>query len=138
MRRMENRMESMENRMRGDMRTQRGEMQSMGLSLQASLEEVKGKMADEIGTPRGGTTEPRRSVECVRPAMETGEVGTTRDAAIIKGETGKLGHEGMTEELKEGTETQKIKETTEMKTETWELEEVEEKLHETKHEHTHT
>ena len=69
------------------------------------VEDMKGIMV----APRGGTTEPR-SVECVRPAMEMGEVGMTSGATIIDGETCKLGHEGMTE---------KLKETTEMKTETW-------------------
>ena len=102
--RMENKMESMENRMRGDMRTQQGEMQSMGLSLQASMKEVESIMA----APRGGTTEPRRSVECVRPAMETGEVGMTSDATIIDGETETHKHEGTTETFSETREIEEI------------------------------
>ena len=68
-------------------------MQSMGQSLQASLNGMKGIMAivrDETRTveykmaaPRGGDTEPTRgSVDCVGPAMETGEV-VTRDAVTI-------------------------------------------------------
>jgi len=85
--------------MRGDMRTRRGEMQSMGLNLQAgqeamkaSMKEVKGKMANEMAPARGGTIEPTGSTNCVRPTMETGEVGMTRDATTIIGETKKLGH----------------------------------------------
>ena len=112
MRRMENRMESMENRMRGDMRTQRGEMQSMGLSLQASLDEVRGKMADWRMVPaRGGTIESRGSVEGVWTAIETGKVEETSDVTIIGGET-------------------------EIINEVTEIEEVEEKLHEINDEHT--
>ena len=71
------------------MRTQRGEMQSMGLSLQAG---VRGIMAPA----RGGATKPTRSVECDRPAMETGKVEGTSDATTIIGESNKLGHEGTT------------------------------------------
>ena len=104
--------------MRGDMRIQRGEMQNMGLNLQAgqeamraSMKEVKGKMADEIGTVRGGMTEPRGRAECVQPAMETGEFGTTSDATTIIGETCGVRHEGTTEKLKEVTETEKLTET---------------------------
>ena len=100
-------MESKMDEMRGDMRAQRGEMQSMGLSLQASLEEVKGIMA----APCGGATELRGSAQCIWPAMEKGEAGMTSDATTIKREINKLGHEGTTEKLKEVTETQKIKET---------------------------
>ena len=83
----------------------RGEIQCMGLNLQAG---IRGIMA----APRGGATEPTRgSVECVQPAMETGEVGITRDATTIIGETCRVRHEGTTEKLKEVTETQEIKET---------------------------
>ena len=85
--------------MRGDMRIQRGEMQNMGLNLQAgqeamraSMKEVKGKMANEMAPARGGTIEPTGSTNCVRPTMETGGVGMTRDATTIIGETKKLGH----------------------------------------------
>ena len=110
-------------------------MQCMGLSLQAGLEGMKGIMA----APRGGAAEPTRSVECIWPAMETGEVRTTKAATIINGETCKTRREGSTKKLKEvtekltETETQdlkKLKETTEMKTETWGLEEVEGKRQE--------
>ena len=126
---------NMEQALRGDMRTQRGEMQSMGLSLQAG---VRGIMAPA----RGGTTEPRGNVECVRPTMETGEVGTMSDATTIDGETCRTRHDGTTEKLKEvtemktETEMQKIKETKEKTAETWEMEQVEEKLQEID-EHTH-
>ena len=100
--------------MKGDLERKmdegRGEMQCMGLSLQAgqeamraSLDEVKGIMVPA----RGGTTEPRRSVECVWPAMEMGEVGTTSDATTIIGETWRVRHEGTMEKLKEVTETEK-------------------------------
>ena len=88
---------------KGDLRTQRGEMQSMGLNLQAG---TRGIMA----APRGGATEPTRSVQCVRPAMEAGKVEGTSDV-IIDGETCKLRHEGTTEKLKEATETEKLTET---------------------------
>ena len=134
-------------------------MQSMGLNLQAgqeamraSMKEVKGKMADEIGTVRGGMTEPRGRAECVQPAMETGEFGTTSDATTIIGETCGVRHEGTTEKLKEVTETEtekltetkgmteKLVETREesgIKRETQEAKEGNE-LKKVKDEHTHT
>ena len=84
--------------------------------IDASALRMKGIMA----APRGRMTEPR-SVECVRPAMETGEVGTTNAATIIKGETCRVRHEGTTEIINEVTE----------------IEEIEgDKKHETKDEHT--
>ena len=51
--------------------------------------------------------------------MEMGEVGMTRDATIIKGETGEFG-QGVTEKLTE-TETQELKEIEE----TQEIEQIE-------------
>ena len=78
---------------KGDLRTQRGEMQSMGLNLQAG---TRGIMA----APRGGATEPTRSVQCVRPAMEAGKVEGTSDV-IIDGETCRTRHDEVTEELNE-------------------------------------
>ena len=95
---MESRMDPNTQALKGDMQTQRGEMQSMGLSLQASM---KGIMA----APRGGPTEPTRSVQCVWPVMETGKVGTTSDV-LIDGETEtcRVRHEGTTEKTKEVTE----------------------------------
>jgi len=94
--------------MRGDMRTQRGEMQCMELSLQAGQEAIRAIARGEMRTidckmaaPRGGATEPTRgSANCIRPAMETGEVRTTSDATTIDGETCRTRHEGMTEKLK--------------------------------------
>ena len=99
------------------MQEMRGEMQSMGLNLRASMKEVKGIMA----APRGGTTEPRGSAECVRSTMEMGEVGMTSDAMIIDGETETNKHEGTTENFSE----------------TREIEKIEGELYETKVEHTH-
>ena len=90
-------MESKMDEMRGDMQTQRGEIQGMGLNLQASMKEVEGIMA----APRGGATEPTRSAKCVRPAMETGEVGMMSDATIIDGETETNKHEGTMEKFSE-------------------------------------
>jgi len=96
---------------------------------------------EKMAAPRGGATEPTRSVQCVRPAMETSKVGTTSDV-IIDGEMCKLRHEGMTEKLKEVTETEKLTETQgetqELKEtpETREMDQVEEKLQEID-EHTH-
>ena len=89
-----------------------GEMQCMGLSLQAGqeamrvdLDEVKGEMRTMdciMVAPCGGATKPTRgSVECVRPAMEMGEVGMTSDATTIDGEMCRTRHEGTTEKLKE-------------------------------------
>ena len=140
---MESRMDANMQALRGDMGTQRGEMQSMGLSLQASLDGMKGIMA----AARGGATEPTRgSANCVRPAMETGEVGTTSDATTIIGETEtcRVRHEGTTEEPKEVTETKKLTETksqeeTEIINEVTETEKSIEgdELNETKDEHTH-
>ena len=102
--------------LRGDMRTQRGEMQCMGLSLQAGQEAIRAIARGEMRTmdckmaaPRGGATEPTRgSANCIRPAMETGEVRTTSDATTIDGETCRTRHEGTTEEPKEVTETEKL------------------------------
>jgi len=123
--------------LRGDMQTQRGEMQCMGLNLQAG---IKGIMA----APRGGATEPTRgSANCVRSAMETGEVGTTSDVTIIgETETCRVRHEGTTEKPKEMTETEKLaemksQEETEIINEVTETEKsVEEKRREID-EHTH-
>ena len=77
----------------------------------------------ENGPARGGTIESKGSVEVCWPAMETGEVGMTSDATIMKGETCRVRHEGTTEKLKEVTETQKS-------------ELIEDELYETKGEHT--
>ena len=111
------RMEVNAQALRGDMQTQRGEMQSMGLSLQSGQKAIRaiarGEMrtaGEKMAAPRGGATEPTRSVQCVRPAMETSKVGTTSDV-IIDGEMCNLRHEGMTEKLKEVTETEKLTET---------------------------
>ena len=90
-------------------------MRNMGRSL-----------ANGITTAHGGTTESRGSAECVRFAMETGEVGVTSDAMTIKGEINKLGQVETqeskevteTRESEEVTETQKLKETKEETTET--------------------
>ena len=96
-------------------------MQSMGLSLQAGKGAIRaiscGKMRTmdcKMAAPRGGATEPTRgSANCVRPTMGTGKVGMTRDATTINGEikTCRTRHEGMTEEPKEVTETEKLTET---------------------------
>ena len=69
--------------------------------------------------------------------MEIGEVGITSDATVIKGEMCRVRHEGITEIINEveGT-TDKLKKTTEMKTETREIEEIEGELDETTDEHT--
>ena len=92
-----NSMDAMNNKMDADMQAWREDRQAMDW---------------QMAPPRDGATEPTRgSVECVRPAMETGEVGMTSDATTIMGETNKLGHEGTTKKLKEVTETQEIKET---------------------------
>ena len=82
-------------------------MQSMGLNLQAGMKEVEGIMA----APRGGTTAPRGSAKCVRPAIETGKVEGTSDVVIIRGKTGKF-EEGMTEMVKETRELKGMTEVT--------------------------
>ena len=85
--------------MRDDMQTQRGEIQSMGLNLQASLEEVKCEMRTmdwKMAPARGGTTMSGGSVTVVRTAMETGKVAGMSDAVIIGVEAAKL-EQGMTE-----------------------------------------
>ena len=107
-------MREMEERTNANMQEMKGEMQNMGISLQAQMKagqeemkaelaKVKGemqtmnwKMAVRISTPNGETTESRGSVDVVQTAMTTGEVDTTSDDAIIKGETHKL-EQGMTE-----------------------------------------
>ena len=58
------------------MKEMRGEMQSMGLGLQTGLDKMKSIMA----APHGRDTEPMRgSVDCVGPAMQTGEVTIIRE-----------------------------------------------------------
>ena len=47
-------------------------------------------MERKMAAPRGGTNDLRRSVNCVVPAMETGEFGT-RDAVMIIRETCRTG-----------------------------------------------
>ena len=87
--------------MRDDMQTQREEMQSIGLNLQAGLEDLKGKMTDwKMAPAHGETTESGGSAMVVQTAMETGKVEMTSDVTIIGGETGKLG-QGMIEIKKE-------------------------------------
>ena len=82
-------------------------------------------MKSIMAAPRGRDTEPTRgSVECVRPAMDTGKVGT-RDAVTIIRETCRTRHVEVTEkriikEIKE--ETNKHEETKEV---TEKLKEVE-------------
>jgi len=103
---------------RGDMQTQRGEMQCMGLNLHAGQKAIKAIAHGEMRTtdcimaaPRGRTTEPiGGSVNWVGPAMDTGEVGVTRDAITVIGDTEINEHE-VTEKLKEETETQELTET---------------------------
>ena len=61
--------------MRDDMQTQRGEKQSMVVNLQASLEEMKDRIADwKMAPARGESTESGGSATVVRTAVETGEV----------------------------------------------------------------
>ena len=78
--------------------------------MKASMKEVKGEMRTmdcKMVAPRGGTTEPTgRSANCVGPAMDTGEVGVTRDAVTVNGETEtcRVRHEGTTEDFKEVTD----------------------------------
>ena len=140
--RMENKMDANAQALRGDMQTQRGEMQSMGLNLQVGQEAMRTGVRGIMVAPCGGATEPTRSVQCVWPAMDTGEVRETSDAITVIGETEtcRVRHEGMMEKVKEVTEMQelkKLKETTKMKTETRESEEVEEEVNKVIDEHTH-
>jgi len=143
------------------------------LNLQAGQKAIRAIARGEMrttdcimATPRGGDTEPTRgSVECVRPAMDTGEVGMMRDAVTVIGETEtyRVRHERTTEKLGKVAEKLTVTETpiketnehermTEMKTETQretqelkeitetrEMEQVEgNELNETKDkEHTH-
>ena len=67
----------------------------------------------KVASPHGGATELMRgSVECVRPAMETGKVEGTSDVTIINGETKTCWtrHEGTSSATIQGT-TEKFTET---------------------------
>ena len=95
-----------------------------------------------MAAPCGGATKPTRSANCVQPAMETGKVGMTRDATTINGEieTCRTRHDGTTEKLKEVTEMKTETETQEFKeiSETRVMEQVEgNEMNDTKDEHTH-
>ena len=100
--------EEMKNEMNQNAQSMELKMDEMRGDMQAWGEEMR-VMDCKMAAPRGGATEPTRgSVECVQPAMETGKVEGTSDVTMIDGETCKLGHEGVTEKLKEVTEMEKL------------------------------
>ena len=67
-----------------------------GLGLQTSLDKVKDKIAEEIGTVRGEVADLRVSVKGVWSAMEAGKEDVTEKIMTVGWEVDKLG-QGMKE-----------------------------------------
>ena len=96
--------QNLKNEIKASAQNIRGDIQVMNDRMDAGMQawrEDRRAMDWKMAPARGETTESRGSVEVVRPAMETGEVGMTRDATTIDVETCKTRHKGATEKLKE-------------------------------------
>jgi len=138
----------MENKMDENMQTLRGEMQRVGRCLQAGIMVVACSETQTVeckmGAPRAGANELRESVDCVGPAVETGEVTIIQETCwtrlvtaerVTVTEREKLN--GVTETCTRHVETREIMNEVKELTETREIEETEGELDETKDEHTH-
>ena len=144
---MKNEMRANMQAFRSDMRALRGETQRMELGLQAGTKGIMAIACDEttehkMAVPCAGANELRENVDCVGPAVETGEDKIIRETCwtrLVTVEkvtiTEREKVNGVTEMCMRRVETREIMNEV---TEITETPEIEGEVKETKDEHTHT